>query len=151
MAEEKVVKMAVTALKEGTVIDHVPAGQVFKVVDVMNLYEYKKALRIGMYLDSKTYGKKDILKIEDRYLTQDEANMIALIAPNATINIIKDWKVAKKIQVSVPDVVTGLRCGKPRCITRYDKIKTVFSVLDKKTLKVRCHYCEHVFGKEEVI
>ncbi|MEK6917292.1 MAG: aspartate carbamoyltransferase regulatory subunit [Nanoarchaeota archaeon] len=149
--EKDDVKMAVTALKEGTVIDHIPAGKLFKVVDIMNLYEYKKTLRMGMYLNSKTYGKKDLLKIEDRYLTQEEANRIALIAPNATINIIKDWKVAKKIKVSLPDVITGLKCANPRCITRHDHIKTKFIVMDKKTLKVRCHYCEHVFEKEEII
>ncbi len=149
--KEKVVKMKVTALKQGTVIDHIPAGGVWKVFQILNLKDYDKTLRIGVRLNSKKYGKKDLLKIEDRYLSQEEANKLALVAPNATINIIKNWKVDQKIRVSIPDTVYGLNCANPRCITRHDNIKTKFEVIDKKALKVRCHYCEHVFDREDVI
>ncbi len=149
--EKEVKKMKVAALKQGTVIDHIPAGEVLKVFQILNLENYNRSLSIGVNLDSKKSGKKDLLKIEDRELTLDEANKLALIAPDATINIIKNWKVVQKIKVTIPDVVTGIRCANPRCITRHDRTKTKFTVLDKDSLKVRCHYCEHVFEREDVI
>ena len=149
--ENEVKEMKVTALKQGTVIDHIPGGEVFKVFQILNLENYNRGLRIGVNMNSKKYGKKDLLKIEDRELTRDEANKLALIAPDATINIIKNWTVVQKIKVSIPDVVTGIRCANPRCITRHDRTKTKFTVLDKKQLKVRCRYCEHVFEREDVI
>lgn len=149
--EKDVKKRKVAALKQGTVIDHVPAGEVFKVFQILNLENYGRGLSIGVNLDSKKYGKKDLLKIEDRELTRDEANKLALIAPDATINIIKNWKVIQKIKVTIPDVVIGIRCANPRCITRHDRTKTKFTVLDKDLLKVRCFYCEHVFEREDVI
>lgn len=148
---EKEEHIKVSALKQGTVIDHIPCGQVFTVIQILNIQNYNRTMTIGVNLDSKKFGKKDVLKIEDRELTQEEANKLALVAPNATINIIKNCKVAQKIKVSIPDVVIGIRCANPRCITRHDNIKTKFSVLDKNTLKVKCYYCEHVFDREDVI
>lgn len=144
-------EMKVTALKHGTVIDHIPAGEVLKVFQILGLENYNRSLRLGINLDSRKYGKKDLLKIEDRELTPEEANRLALIAPKATINIIKNWDVIQKINVSVPDVVTGIQCANPRCITRHDRTRTEFIVLDKERLKVRCSYCEHVFEREDVI
>ena len=127
-------EMKVTALEKGTVIDHIPAGSVLKVHRILNLENCENSLRIGVNLSSQTVGKKDLLKIEDHYLTQEEANKLALVAPNATINIIKDWKVANKMKISIPDEVTGIKCANPRCITRHDNIPTRFKVMDKKTL-----------------
>jgi aspartate carbamoyltransferase regulatory subunit len=141
----------VNALENGTVIDHLPPDSVLKVAQILDLETYEKVVIIGMNFTSKKFGTKDILKIEDRYLSKDEADKLALIATGATICLIKNWKVVEKIQVEIPDFVTGIKCANPRCITRHDPIKTKFEVINKDYLKVRCHYCEHVFEKDDVI
>ncbi|PIY59949.1 aspartate carbamoyltransferase regulatory subunit [Candidatus Woesearchaeota archaeon CG_4_10_14_0_8_um_filter_47_5] len=153
MAGERKEHILVSALRHGTVIDHIPLGHVFKVLQVLGLQNHEKVMAIGVNLESRKYGRKDILKVEDREFNEEEAGKLALIAPDATLNIIREWKVAKKIHVSIPDMVTGITCVNPRCITRYEPVATKFSVLDKdkKKLKLRCAYCEHDMEKDDIL
>jgi aspartate carbamoyltransferase regulatory subunit len=96
-----------------------------------------------MNLESKKMGTKDIIKIENKALNQQELNKIALVAPNANISIIKDYEVAKKMKVTLPKTITGIvKCFNPNCITNRDGVTTRFWIVDEKPIKLRCHYCE---------
>lgn len=143
-------QLKVDAIKNGTVIDHIPAGKGMQVADLINI-SGKNIVMIGLSLHSKKVGKKDIIKIENRELTQDEVNSIALIAPSATITIIKDFEVIRKAIAEIPESIEGLiLCPNPKCITNSEKIKTKFKVTDKNPLKVRCCYCEKKYLVDDV-
>ena len=105
-----------------------------------------------MNLDSRAMGKKDLIKIENMALSPDEANRVALLAPTATINIIKNYTVTKKFPVEIPGVVERiLSCPNPTCITNHDRMSTKFSVKKfKKHLLLTCAYCERIFTEEEM-
>ena len=119
-------EIKVSAIEKGTVIDHIPAGKVLKVVDILNLKK-NDTVMIGINLSSNKIGKKDIIKIDQRELSENEVNSIALIAPKATMTIIKDFKVSKKIEMEMPDYVEGLiACPNPTCVTNVEGIKSKF-------------------------
>ena len=143
-------QMKVDAIKNGTVIDHIPEGKALAVADILNLSGSNEVM-IGINLNSKKVGKKDIIKIENRELSQEEVNSIALIAPSATLTIIKDFEVIRKVKAEIPESIEGLiSCPNPKCITNSEKIKTKFKVTDKNPLKVRCCYCEKKYLVDEV-
>lgn len=140
-------------IKEGVVIDHIPSGKALQVVNVLGLLKNlgEGMITLGMNLESRKMGKKDIVKIEKKELTRDELNKIALIAPNASVNIIKDEVVAEKVQIKIPErFVKLIKCPNPNCITRNYDMKSVFTTESREPLKVKCHYCERVFDREEV-
>ncbi|MCI2082398.1 MAG: aspartate carbamoyltransferase regulatory subunit [Bacteroidales bacterium] len=142
MENEKQLK--VSAIKNGTVLDHIPSGQLFKVIDILHLSECNNQITIGFNLESKMYGRKGIIKIADRYFADEELNYIALVAPNATVNIIKDFEVVEKKKLSIPDTVVGtVKCGNPVCVTNHEPIKTIFKTVVKDgKVQLLCHYCE---------
>ncbi len=143
-------QLKVDAIKNGTVIDHIPAGKGMQVADLINV-SGENIVMIGISLHSKKVGKKDIIKIENRELSQEEINSVALIAPSATITIIKDFEVIRKAKAEIPELIEGLiLCPNPKCITNSEIIKTKFMVTDEKPLQVRCHYCEKKYLVEEV-
>ncbi len=143
-------QMKVDAIKNGTVIDHIPAGKALAVADILNLSGSNEVM-IGINLNSKKVGKKDLIKIENRELSQEEVNSIALIAPSATLTIIKDFEVIRKYKVEIPESIEGLiKCPNPKCVTNSEDIKTKFMVTDEKPLKVRCCYCEKKYLVDEV-
>ncbi len=143
-------QMKVDAIKNGTVIDHIPAGKALAVADILNLSGSNEVM-VGINLNSKKVGKKDLIKIENRELSQEEVNSIALVAPSATLTIIKDFEVIRKYKVEIPESIEGLiMCPNPKCITNSEDIKTKFMVMDEKHLKVRCCYCEKKYIVDEV-
>jgi len=147
----KKITLKVSAIKQGTVIDHIPPGQAFKIVKILNLENGKEFIMIGMNFGSKKYGRKDIVKIENRELKSDEANAISLIAPIATLNIIRNFKVVKKTKVKVPKLIKRIiRCLNPNCITRHEDVQTKFHVISTKPLTIKCHYCERITPLEEI-
>ena len=140
----------VTALKEGTVIDHLPAGSALKALEVLGDMG-GRVVTVGMYLESKKREQKDIIKIEKRELTEREVAKIALLGPHTTISIIRDYRVVDKLPVKIPDEIHGVvRCPNPSCITNHDPVPTLFRVEKKLPLRVRCHYCERVVVKDEL-
>lgn len=144
-------ELEVAALENGTVIDHIPSDCLFKVVSLLCLDKITSSITIGNNFISKKIGKKGIVKIADVYFREDEINRIALIAPNAKINVIRDYQVIDKRPVSLPDTIVGIvKCGNPKCITNNEPMKTVFQVIDKDHLTIRCQYCERTFGKEDI-
>lgn len=150
MKEEKQLK--VSAIKNGTVIDHVPAKNLFKVISILGLDHIDNQITFGTNLESKKLGSKAIIKITDKYFEGDEINKIALVAPEAKLNIIKDYKVVEKQVVEVPDSIVGIaQCVNPKCITNVEKVKTKFSVSSKKDVSLRCHYCEKITDQEHMV
>jgi aspartate carbamoyltransferase regulatory subunit len=136
-------QLQVSAIKDGTVIDHIDSKSTFKVASILNILEEGRVVLIGMNLSSGQLGEKGIIKIEGKNLTQEEANKIALIAPDATLNIIKDYEVVEKRRVSLPEELIGIvKCFNPNCISNHEKVKTHLHVIKKTPLRLRCHYCE---------
>lgn len=144
-------QLSVSAIKEGTVIDHIPSNATLKVVDILDLKGIRSIISIVTNLTSKKMGKKGIIKIGGKNLTKEEVDKIALIAPNATVNIIKNYDVKQKIKVTIPETINKIiKCSNPNCITNNEKVTTKFYVLNKNPLKVRCHYCERNMDKEDI-
>lgn len=145
-------ELAVAALKNGTVIDHIPALSLFKVVNLLGISKLDKSVTIGNNLDSHKYGKKGIIKIADVYFPEEVLNRIALIAPNAKINIIQDFEVVEKYTVSLPvDIIGIVKCGNPKCITNNEPMKTHFHVIDHDKIDIKCHYCERTAKHDEIV
>lgn len=135
-------ELAVAALRNGTVIDHIPSHVLFKVVELLDLQHMKTGVTIGNNLDSNRMGTKGIIKIADIFFPETILNRIAIIAPGAVINIIKDFEVVEKRPVELPEEIIGIiRCGNPKCITNNEPMKTRFEVIDEGHVAVRCHYC----------
>lgn len=144
-------EMVVPTIENGTVIDHIPTTAVYQAIQLLGLENYNDEVLIGNNLSSKKYTRKAIIKVKNRFFTKDEISKIALIAPNATIVSIKNYEIAEKIQAEVPDQIEGfLKCMNPMCITNYEAITTKFDVVDKKNLKIRCHYCEKYTTKDNL-
>ena len=137
-------ELKVSAIKNGTVLDHIPANQLFKVISILGLKDCQNQITFGMNLDSKLLGKKAIIKVADRFFEETEINKVALVAPDAKINIIKDFEVIEKKVLRVPDEIIGIvKCANPKCITNHQPITTRFkTTYEDSNLKLHCHYCE---------
>lgn len=143
--------MEVSAIKDGTVIDHIPADSLFKVVTILHLERIGGMITFGTNLESKRLGKKGIIKLADVFFKDEDINRIALVAPEAKLNIIRDYNVVEKKVVEVPDEITGIAtCVNPMCITNNEKVETKFQVFDKKHVKLRCNYCEKITDVERM-
>ena len=145
-------QLKVSAIKDGTVLDHIPADQLFKVIDILGLSNSTNQITFGTNLDSKMLGKKGIIKISDKYFEADDINRIALIAPLAKINIIHDFEVVEKHVLTIPATIKGIvKCMNPMCITNHQPVETFFStIVDCPQVKLLCHYCEKVTDKDNL-
>lgn len=144
-------KLKVDPIKQGTVIDHITAGKALQVADILNIGNSDSEIMIGVNLTSKKMGKKDIIKIENRELSKDEANSIALISPTATLIIIDDYKVVKKFGIDIPKKIKDhIVCPNSNCITNIEPVITRFELAGKEPIEVRCSYCEKKYYIEEV-
>lgn len=143
---------SVRSIENGTVIDHLPANSIFKVIKLLNLEKTEHPVVFGMNLDSKRMGKKSLIKIVDKYCEEGELAYLALVAPNARVSIIKNFEVVLKQQIEVPERVDGfVKCANPMCITNHEKITTRFTVFQKDgELELHCRYCEKVTHQEQV-
>ena len=141
-------ELVVSALENGTVLDHIPAKNVYKALDILNLNGVENQITIGINLASTLHGQKGINKIADKFFEDEELNKLALIAPNATVNIIRDFKVVEKKVLKIPAEVTGIaKCQNPKCVTNHQPIKTRFTTLEKDgKIKLLCHFCEKTSG-----
>lgn len=146
-------ELKVSAIKDGTVIDHIPAQNLFKVISLLGLEKIPNAITFGTNLESKKLGRKSIIKVADRFFEDDDINKIALVAPEAKLNIIKNYEVVEKRQVSLPDELKGyVRCFNPKCITNHENgMQTRFFVVSKMPLALKCYYCEKVTTEEHMV
>ena len=136
-------ELRVSAIKDGTVIDHIPSNKLLAVVSLLHLENVSSPVTVGYNLKSRKMGKKSLIKIADRYFTDEEINQLAVVAPNVTLCIIKNYDVVEKKQVKMPDELSGIvRCHNPKCITNNEPMRTLFHVVDKEKGIIKCHYCE---------
>ena len=144
-------KLQVSAIKNGTVIDHIPASNLFKVINILNLNKIETQMTFGSNFESKKLGLKAIIKLSDVFFADEDINKIALVAPDAKLNIIKNYKVVEKKIVEVPDSIKGIaKCMNPKCITNHEGIVTKFTVISKKDVAIKCHYCEKITDAEHM-
>jgi len=142
-------ELKVSAIENGTVIDHIPSHSVFQVIRILNLTDYPNQLLIATNLESQKMNKKGIIKVSNKFFEPQEINKIALVAPSATLIVIRDFNVTEKKQVNIPNQVEKIvKCFNPNCITNNEEIETRFAVIDKKELKLRCRYCEKITAKD---
>lgn len=142
-------ELQVIALQNGTVIDHIPTDKLFTIVNLLELQNSDSNTIIGNNFESKKLGKKGIIKVADRFFSDEEISRLSIVAPNVQLNIIRDYEVVEKKQVIMPDVVKGIvKCGNPKCITNNEPMTTIFHVLCKESGVLKCHYCEKEQNKE---
>ena len=133
----------VAAIENGTVIDHIPSDKTFQVVNLLGLAQLPAPVTIGFNYPSNKVGKKGIIKVSDRYFSDDEISRLSVVAPNVVLSIIHDYEVVEKKTVVTPDELHGIvKCNKPKCITNNEPMATVFNVVDKARGILRCHYCD---------
>ena len=148
-------ELLVRKIKDGTVIDHIPAGSALNVIKILGLPRgSRNRMAIIMYTSSSKMGLKDIVKVEGLELTSKEVNMIALIAPTATINIVRDYVLVKKERVKIPELIEGIiKCSNPNCISNQDRETAVpkFRLVSEEPLILRCEYCERYTYKEDIL
>lgn len=141
----------VAAIKNGTVIDHIPAEKTYQVVSLLELQNLDSPVTIGYNYPSKKIGRKGIIKVSDKFFTDEEISRLSVVAPNVVLNVIKDYEVVEKKKVVTPDELRGIvRCNNPKCITNNEPMATVFNVVDKVHGILKCHYCDKEQNIEHV-
>ncbi len=132
--------MLVAAIQNGTVIDHIPSDKTYQVAQLLGLHQLATPVTIGYNFLSKKLGKKGIIKVEDKFFTDEEISRLSVVAPNIVLNIIHDFEVVEKKTVTTPEVIRGIvRCNNPKCITNNEPMPTLFHVANGI---LTCHYCE---------
>ncbi len=153
MKEEKKKKIKITPIENGTVIDHIRQGQALKVLKILNLIdsEIDSIVSIAMNVNSHM-GKKDIVKVENMELDNEDLDKISLISPEATVNIIRDYEVVEKHRVRLPEIAKGIvKCKNKTCITNQNEpIPSKFKVIGDDPVTLRCKYCERIMKGEEI-
>ncbi len=142
-------KLEVEAIHNGSVIDHIAAGQGVKILKFFQLTDTDQKITVGLNLPSGASGTKDLIKVENTLITDEQANQLALFAPDATINIIKNTEVVKKFRVQLPPAISGvLACPNSNCISHNEPVPSQFYVQQKNDVKLKCHYCEKSFNRK---
>jgi len=140
----------VYAISDGTVIDHIPATKALKVIDILGL-ENEGILTIGVGFSSQKMGRKDVIKIERKYLKKEETDKISLIAPQATFMILKEGQLKETRKSELPrEYFNIVKCLNPNCITAKTDVKTRFKIVQSTPLILRCHYCERIVKAGDV-
>ncbi len=147
-------ELRVSKIKDGTVIDHINGGYALDVVKILGITgQEKRVMTIAINVPSKRFKVKDIVKIEGRALSPREVNRIALVAPHASINIIRDYNVVEKLEVKLPKIIEGIvKCTNPTCISNSDEpVATKFYVKNEEPLTLKCHYCGDILEKADIL
>ena len=151
MNENQKPALQVSALCNGTVIDHIPADKLFAVVNLLNIPTMNNNVTIGYNLESKKLGKKGLIKIADRFFTDDEINKISVVAPNVVLNTIRDYNVVEKREVKMPDEIHNIiKCNNLNCITNNEPMETHFYVANRDTHTLKCCYCEKEVSLDDI-
>lgn len=147
-------KMLVEAICNGTVLDHIPSNKLFAIIHLLGLDKLDTPVTIGYNLESRRLGCKGVVKMADKFFSEDEINRIAIIAPQIQLNIIRDYKVVSKKVLSAPSKVLGIvRCPNVKCITNAEPMLSHFVVdTDDATIELQCYYCgRKVRGDDAVL
>lgn len=140
------------AIEHGTVIDHIPAGLGLSILRQFKLLHYGNAVTVGFNLPSRTQGSKDIIKIKNVLFSEQDANRLALFAPEAVVNQIRDFNVVGKMRLRLPDTISEVfRCPNTNCASHGEPVSSRFYVrVQGRQTKLKCHYCEKTFAREAV-
>lgn len=146
--------MRVSKIKNGTVIDHITNGHALDVVKILGITGRRGGVvTVAMNIPSKKLGAKDMVKVEGRELKTEEVDKIALLAPHATINIIRNYEAVEKQRVKLPSVIRDIvKCANPACVSNSDEpIQPTFYVESEEPLRLKCHYCGYIMEKQDVL
>ena len=146
-------ELMVRRIKEGTVIDHIDEGKGLQVLNALQIDGGDGSLiTIALNVPSGKFKKKDIIKVENKFLADDDTNKLAVIAPKATINIIKNYKLVEKRRVALPNEIDRIfRCSNPDCITNSpEHIESIMDVIDKEGRVLKCRYCGRVLDVNQL-
>jgi aspartate carbamoyltransferase regulatory subunit len=147
-------QLLVRRIKDGTVIDHIESGKALLVLRTLDITGKEgNVITVALNVPSSKHNKKDIIKVENRFLEKNETNKLALIAPHATINIIKDYKLVEKRKIQLPDFIVGIfKCTNLKCVTNSDEyIKPIINIIDKEKIILRCKYCFRTLTINELV
>lgn len=147
-------QLLVRRIKDGTVIDHIESGKALLVLRTLDITGKEgNVITVALNVPSSKHDKKDIIKVENKFLEKNETNKLALIAPHATINIIKEYKLVEKRKIQLPDSITGVfKCTNLKCVTNSDEyIKPVINIIDKEKVILRCKYCFRTLTINELV
>jgi len=146
--------LRVSKIKDGTVIDHITGGHALDVIKILGITgRVNEVVTVAINVPSKTLDLKDMVKIEGRELKSEEVDKIALLAPHATINIVRNYKVTEKQRVKLPSIIRGIvRCANPACISNSkEPVQPTFYVDSEEPLRLRCHYCGYIMEKQDIL
>jgi aspartate carbamoyltransferase regulatory subunit len=147
-------ELRVSKIKDGTVIDHITGGHALDVAKILGITgREKRVITIAINVPSKRFKMKDIVKVEGRELNPQEVHKIALLAPHATINIIREYRVIEKQRVQLPKIIENIvKCANPACISNSDEpVQAKFYVESEEPLLLKCHYCGYIMEKKDVL
>jgi len=139
--------LIVRRIKDGTVIDHIDQGKGLRVLEALDMDGSEgNVITVALNVPSGKSKKKDMIKVENKYLENDDTNKLAVIAPNSTVNIIKNYKLVEKRRVSLPNEIERIfRCSNPDCVTNStEHIESTMDVIDKSGLVLKCRYCSRI-------
>jgi aspartate carbamoyltransferase regulatory subunit len=144
--------LSVSAIKNGTVIDHIAPGQALRIIHLLSLQTDRHKIMVGLNLLSKRIGSKDLIKIEGYNLSEKDANEIVVFSPHATINLVENFQVVKKINTRLPsEIKQAFICPNLACITQLEAMDSYFHISEEgKKIKLTCHYCEKTFSRDQV-
>ncbi|MBQ0090340.1 MAG: aspartate carbamoyltransferase regulatory subunit [Prevotellaceae bacterium] len=144
-------EMLVSALEAGTVIDHIPSDKLMDIIETLNIEDIKSSVTIGYNLESKKMGRKSIIKISDKFFTNEELSQLSVIAPNLTLCIIKNYNVVEKRKINLPDELFNIvKCPNPKCVSNNEPMASHFHVINKEHGILKCHYCEKEHNVENI-
>ena len=144
-------ELQVAALENGTVIDHIPSSKLFQVISLLHIEELNSSATVGYNLKSKKMGQKSIIKIADKFFSDDEINQLSVVAPNVTLSTIRDYEVVEKKEVHMPEELIGIvRCDNHECITNNEPMHTRFHFLGRERGTLQCHYCNREISLSDV-
>ena len=144
--------LSVPAIKNGTVIDHIAPGQALRIIPLLHLADNGQLITVGLNLESKSMGRKDLIKIENTFLSSPQTDQIALFSPTATVNVIENYQVVQKFPVAMPHHINGiLLCPNLHCITNSEKVPSSFSVEENNGhVFLLCRFCQKTFPRSEL-
>ncbi len=147
-------QLLVRRIRDGTVIDHIEGGKALLVLRALSITGREgNVITVALNVPSSKHGKKDIIKVENRFLETSETNKLALIAPKATINIIRDYKLVEKRKIQMPESIVGIfKCPNLKCITNSGEgIRSIIDVIDKEKVVLECRYCSRTLSIDELV
>ena len=147
-------QLLVRRIRVGTVIDHIESGKAMLVLKALNITGKEgNVITVALNVPSSKHGKKDIIKVENRFLETDETNKLALIAPHATINIIKDYKLVEKRKIQLPESIVGIfKCPNLKCISNGEEdVKPTIDIVDREKIVLKCRYCGRTISTDELV